>query len=116
MNKSIFELINIYILRKFQCVIDYQGSNTRSAATIEHIASGIVFTLTWSIAGIIWKPMLWFVPVIWFFYAPVTEIVLDTWIRHKNPSWLAPKTLAQIIERSSGFVFALPFYVVAWFL
>lgn len=100
MDKSIFHLINI-LLRKVDCVDAYQGGNTKPSSAIEHIASGIVFSLICYLIGL---PLL--VLPIWIYYALIKELIID---HKKNAGKPFKFTLAQILERTAGFLVTLPF-------
>lgn len=107
MNKSILELINI-ILRKIKIVELYQGNDSRQPSSLEHISTGVIVTLFFSLLGHYFLPLKYIVPLIWLYYAFFVELYLD---RFKNKGRPDHEVIAQVLERSAGFVVSLPFYV-----
>lgn len=96
---SIFELINL-ILRLIPWVKDYQGDDSRMSSTNEHIGSGLVFSLIIGFAFSFPANLISGL-ILWSFYALFRELVIDS---NKNKNFPAYHTIAQIIERSAGFI------------
>lgn len=119
MDKSIWELVNILICRRFKCVRDYQGNSTREAATIEHVSTPSYIGVACSFVGLFSYYPLYAFPLFLLYYTLIKEIVIDGWIKKKNyigGKMFWPNVWAQCIERTGGVIPWMIFYVPAWFL
>jgi len=102
--KSLFEHTN-NLIRKLDCVKLYQGDNARIAASLEHIGTGYHYATLICLFGMISKWFLIAYPVAWLLQAALTEYVFQ---RKANEGLVSELILAQVVERSIGFVLSLP--------
>jgi len=121
-DNSIFEIVTFKLREWFPSVLGYHGNKLKKRAdssTIEHIATGSVYSLSTSWLSMLWICLhipygLWIIPligqlIIWFFYSVYRELIVD---RYKNKGKPKGHIIAQIIERSAGFVMALPMTLI----
>ena len=106
---SIFELINKHLLSGVKVWKNYTKGDNRNPSTIEHVATSMVIALFVCFLGMISEQALILYPVSWVLYSPFKEFVLD---RKKQAGDLKSNVYAQVIERSVGFVLALPLIAV----
>jgi len=108
---SIFRRITKHLLFLFECHRLYYKGEPREPSTTEHIASGMVFALVIILFGCVSLYCLLAYPLVWGYYAPFVEFVLD---KEKNKGRPVGEVWAQVLERSAGFVLAMPFIGVCF--
>ena len=108
---SILEFINKQ-LRRIKIVKDYQGINTKHVGTIEHIGTSTIYSLLVILIATLNPWLLLLELPVWGLYSLFKELVLDRKKNQGQPSW---GTWAQVLERSSGFVVTIPFYVLVFY-
>lgn len=105
MGKIIFNFI-----RKFECVIKYQGESKKweddnAWDARSHINWAIVHAVWTSLLGFIHPGFLGLYPILFLLHSPLTELVFQY---DKEKGQLLWRIMAQIIERGAAFGFLLP--------
>lgn len=102
------------MVKRFKCEADYAPKY--NTGTADHIAFSMWVSTLVCFVGVFWLPALYAYPLIWFYYAPFKELVID---RKKQKHQPKEFVKAQILERTSGFVIMLPAVLavlIKWFL
>lgn len=107
----------VRLISKFKCVREYNNGNTRSNATYEHVYAGFMYSMLFCYLSLASKAMILGIPIMFFLHVILKEVIMDKKKREAKPKEIQDRDFkAQLIERSTGFVLAIPFIIGTFIL